>query len=199
MEQTIEQLLKDNYKYILKVATKLSFYDMDLRKDLIQEGRIAMLIAYDNYDESRGIPFMKYAGGCIRDSMMRFLTDNSRTIRLPSNIVLATRKGLFIPTPMVSTSSVISTTNNGHNITIEDKLVADEPPMDYTDLNMAIEALPKEMWKDTIKRRYGLLPYSEPQHLREIAKAHGVTKENIRQRLLVIEKRLRIFLSKAPS
>jgi RNA polymerase sigma factor (sigma-70 family) len=55
--------------------------------DLIQEGWIGLLDAVDAYDPSRGIDFDRYARFRIRRAVRNALTEQSRLIRLPKQIV----------------------------------------------------------------------------------------------------------------
>lgn len=55
--------------------------------DLVQEGSLGLLDAIDRYDAARGVPFDVYARFQIRRAIRNALTDSSRLIRLPKQIV----------------------------------------------------------------------------------------------------------------
>ena len=55
--------------------------------DLVQEGVLGLLEAIDRYDPQRGLDFDTYARFRIRRAIRNALTDQSRLIRLPKQIV----------------------------------------------------------------------------------------------------------------
>jgi len=55
--------------------------------DLVQEGSIGLLDAVQQYDEHRGIDFETYARFRVRRAIRNALTEKSRLIRLPKQIV----------------------------------------------------------------------------------------------------------------
>jgi RNA polymerase primary sigma factor len=84
MEQTFEQILQENIKYIKFIASDMGY---DRNEDLIQIGRISLFDSYNKFDPSFNVPFSKYAGVNIRNAMKSYLSSFSRTIYLPRNIV----------------------------------------------------------------------------------------------------------------
>lgn len=79
---TLEETLSKNHRYILKVAQ--SFGQNNWIDDLVQEGKIALVKAYNQYTPEKGI-FHSYALTLIKFGMMTYLTNNCRMIRIPSN------------------------------------------------------------------------------------------------------------------
>lgn len=84
MEQSFEQILKENMNYIKFIAHDMG-YNND--EELIQIGRISLFDSYNKFDPSYNIEFSKYAGVNIRNAMKTYLSSFSRTIYLPKNII----------------------------------------------------------------------------------------------------------------
>ena len=76
----------DHLGLVRSIAARYLGYGLEF-DDLVQEGSIGLLDAIDRYDPSRGIPFDLYARFRIRGAIRNALTDQSRLIRLPKQIV----------------------------------------------------------------------------------------------------------------
>tara|TARA_R110000796_G_scaffold19237_3_gene57790 strand:+ start:5483 stop:6262 length:780 start_codon:yes stop_codon:yes gene_type:complete len=85
-ESAINELVNANLKFVVSVAKDYQNLGLPL-SDLINEGNIGLIKAAKRFDPSRGFKFISYAVYWIKQSIMQSLNDNSRMIRLPSNIV----------------------------------------------------------------------------------------------------------------
>lgn len=56
------------------------------REDLVQEGSLALLKASEKFNPSSGIPFGAYAAIVIKYSICKYVSNYSRTVKIPSNI-----------------------------------------------------------------------------------------------------------------
>ena len=82
----VNKLVECNLLLVVHVAKKYYGCGLPLL-DLIQEGNLGLIKAAEKYDGSKGFRFSTYATYWIRQAISRALGDQSRTIRIPANIV----------------------------------------------------------------------------------------------------------------
>jgi RNA polymerase primary sigma factor len=80
-----EMLINSFLMYARYFAYKYRNRGLDY-EDVIQEGSIGLLKAVNKYDIRRGVKFKTFAIWWIRQSILRAIANNSRTIRLPVHI-----------------------------------------------------------------------------------------------------------------
>jgi RNA polymerase primary sigma factor len=83
--KTKHELIIHNLRLVVYVAKYYIGKGLSLL-DLIQEGNIGLIKAVDKFDYKRGFKFSTYATWWIRQSVIRALMDQVKTIRLPVNI-----------------------------------------------------------------------------------------------------------------
>lgn len=82
-----DRLTGSNMKLVVSIATKYTQGNSAAHlTDLVQEGSIGLLSAIDRYDPESGNRFSTMATWWIRQSIIRYLQNSARTIRLPVNI-----------------------------------------------------------------------------------------------------------------
>jgi len=81
-----DEILKGNLRFVITVAKQYQNQGLEL-SDLIAEGNYGLLKAIKNFDWSKKLRFISYAVWWIRQSILQSLNENSRTIRLPVNVV----------------------------------------------------------------------------------------------------------------
>lgn len=88
-EKAIEKIMKHNLLFVVSVARH---YSVSLNstsialEDLINEGNIGLYDAINGYDTNKGFKFISYAVWYIRRNILKCLSDNVKTIRLPIGI-----------------------------------------------------------------------------------------------------------------
>jgi RNA polymerase primary sigma factor len=84
-------LVLGNLRFVISSAKMFQNQGLDLL-DLISEGNIGLMKAAERFDPTSGLRFISYAVWWIRQSIMASLNENSRTIRIPSNLIQEAQK-----------------------------------------------------------------------------------------------------------
>jgi RNA polymerase primary sigma factor len=85
-QAAVNELVECNLLLVVSVAKKYYGCGLPLL-DLIQEGNLGLIKAAEKYDGTKGFRFSTYATYWIRQAISRALGDQSRTIRIPANMV----------------------------------------------------------------------------------------------------------------
>lgn len=81
------ELVTANLRFVISVAKQYQNKGLDL-VDLIQEGNIGMLEAAHKFDETRGYRFISYAVWWVRQAIMRAISEQCRTVRVPMSQIV---------------------------------------------------------------------------------------------------------------
>lgn len=193
-EKAKEKLILSNLRFVITVAQDYVNTDVSL-SDLISEGNYGLIIAAEKFDAKRtDIKFISYAVWWIKQTILQYLNESSRIIRIPVNKITEiinsddidindTYKKLNLPQVTSldvqisddgSTFMDIIGINNNHN-NIDEEMT-----------EQANKTKIKEMFEGIDGReQYILSAYygvgQAPMTLQQIADELDLTKERVRQ------------------
>lgn len=180
--QARDIIIQNNLRLVASIAK--SYLNLGLSyDDLIQEGNLGLMYAIDNFDMKYNNRLGTYAAWWIRHYITRSLSNSSRIIRIPANII-ESNKDVDIQEP-ISIDTPINEDDDGtyrdfipdiEHYSIDDKIMLEELSNELANILATLDNREAEV----IKKRFGLNGFI-PQTLEEIGVAIGVSKERIRQ------------------
>jgi RNA polymerase primary sigma factor len=85
-------LVRSNLRFVVSVAKMYHNGNTSKFEDLINEGNQGLIEAAEQFDTTTGFKFISFAVWHIRKHMLKYLSDNSRSIRIPLNKVTLLNK-----------------------------------------------------------------------------------------------------------
>ena len=83
-EEAIQKLVNSNLRFVFSVAKMYASSD-EWMDDLVSAGNIGLVEAARKFDPTKGFKFISYAVWSVRKEMIEFLSNNSRSVRIPAN------------------------------------------------------------------------------------------------------------------
>lgn len=90
-EQAKKELVQANLRLVVSIAKKYIGQGV-LFMDLVQEGSLGLIKAAEKFDYSKNFKFSTYATWWIRQTIIRAISNHSRTIRIPVHMTDKIRK-----------------------------------------------------------------------------------------------------------
>ena len=90
-EKAKNKLIESNLRFVISVAKQYQGKGLPL-VDLIQEGSLGMIEAATKFNPDKGFRFISYAVWWIRQSIMKAISEQCRTIRVPMSQVVYINK-----------------------------------------------------------------------------------------------------------
>jgi RNA polymerase primary sigma factor len=158
-----ELILKSNLRFVVSVAKAYSSPQNPL-EDLISEGNKGLVEAIETFDPSTGFKFISYAVWHIRKNIFLYLNNNSRSVRIPTNITQQLRQYQTLEESFIS--------YNGREPSVDEMLSLIE---ENTDIQLSASAI------ETIKNTPRSIPLessSNPSDDESFSPINWIESEN---------------------
>jgi RNA polymerase primary sigma factor len=81
-EEARQRMIRANLRLVISLAKRYAHMGLSF-SDLVEEGNIGLMRAVEKFDPKRGYRFSTYASWWIKQGMMRSLSNQGKTIRIP--------------------------------------------------------------------------------------------------------------------
>lgn len=88
-----DQVIQSNLRFVFQVAKAYQGRGLDF-EDLLAEGNIGLIKAFDRFDPDRGVKFISYAVWWVRQTILNALYKQVSLVKIPTSRVVAIAKVL---------------------------------------------------------------------------------------------------------
>jgi len=180
-EKTIEEVLEE-YKEAVRSKAGLYFMLGAEKEDLIQEGMIGLVKAYNTYDPSKGASFKTFADLCINGQMINAVKASGREKNAPLNQAVSLDGPVGEEDDSPSLGETIAA---GYDSSPEDQIIYSELMSLFTDPS-------KDLFSSFEKNVMNYLVRGKKY--KEIAKLLGKTPKQIDNAIQRIRKKIATLL-----
>lgn len=132
--EALDKLVRANLRFAISIAKQYQNNGLPL-VDLIQEANLGLIKAAETYDETKGFRFISYAVWWIRQAIMRALSDQCRTVRIPANQIVSYSK----------VTKAISKFEQEHNRKPDTTELESETNLSESKINTALTAISRSV------------------------------------------------------
>ena len=90
-QAALDELVRRNLRFVVSIAKHYANSGVPF-EDLINEGNMGLIRAANRYDVDRGYRFISYAVWWVKQAILQYMAEHSRTVRLPLNKTSALTK-----------------------------------------------------------------------------------------------------------
>src|SRR5262245_8737430 len=83
-EEALHELVRHNLRFVVSVAKQYAKSAVPF-EDLVNEGNLGLIRAAERFDVDRGYRFISYAVWWVRQAILQYVAEQSRTVRLALN------------------------------------------------------------------------------------------------------------------
>ena len=132
-KQAKKELVQANLRLVVSIAKKYIGQGV-LFMDLVQEGSLGLIKAAEKFDYKKNFKFSTYATWWIKQTIIRAISNHSRTIRIPVHMLEKIRK-------YKRACSLVSVSNNMES---DEETISKLSGLDFKKINEVKSALKKE-------------------------------------------------------
>lgn len=152
-QKSIDLLITSNLRFVISVAKQYQNSGIPL-VDLIQEGILGLIESISKFDPDKGFRFISYAVWWIRQSIMKAISEQCRTVKLPMSQIITLNKINKVNEKYEQTEGRISSFEelereadidiSKANLTVNTRTLSLDSPFNDEDISCLSDIIPNE-------------------------------------------------------